>query len=165
MPLRVAIDANVFITGLVWPRWQHEILLHAVRGDFTLVLSPLVLRETRRRIRQTFPDFQDRLAFLLTAIRYEEAPVPTPAQIAAHPDLVRQAKDVPIALSIQAAQVDYFVTYDKDFTDHDESTAKVRAAIPGIILPPVFLRAVMGWTSEALEAIRHRNWEEMDASP
>jgi hypothetical protein len=77
-------------------------------------------------------------------------------------DLVRQVKDVPIALSIRDAGVDYFVTYDRDFTDSDASTVAVRQAIPGIILPPVFLRDVLGWTSEGLESIRHRNWSDLE---
>ena len=79
-------------------------------------------------------------------------------------DLVRQREDIPVALSVIAANVDYFVTYDRDFTDDHESTARVRAAIPGICLPPVFLRDVMGWTSEELEAIRGRTWADLNPS-
>jgi hypothetical protein len=75
---------------------------------------------------------------------------------------VRDPKDVPIALSVIAASVDYFVTYDRDFTDGGETTRAVRAAIPGIMLPPVFLRDVMGWTSAELEAIRDRMWEDLE---
>ena len=72
--------------------------------------------------------------------------------------------DVPIALAAIAAKVDYFVTYDKDFTDKDKTTQRVREAIPGIVLPPVFLREVMGWTSEELEKIRLRNWRDLTLS-
>lgn len=67
-----------------------------------------------------------------------------------------------MALSVIHARVDYFVTYDRDFTDHHESTAQVRAAIPSICLPPIFLRDVMGWTSEELEAIRGRTWADLN---
>lgn len=66
---------------------------------------------------------------------------------------------MPIALAAINSQVDYFVTYDRDFTDTDETTEKVRQAIPGIMLPPVFLRDVMGWTSEELGKIRDRDWD------
>lgn len=41
-------------------------------------------------------------------------------------------------------------------------TAEVRKAIPGIMLPPVFLREVMNWTSQELEEIRNRKWSDMD---
>jgi predicted nucleic acid-binding protein len=161
MALRVAIDANVLISGIVWPRWQYEILMHASSADFTLVLSPIALDEARRRVTTTFPAYLERFESYLLLVDYKTAPVPTAKEIAANQDLVRQKKDIPLALSIIAASVDYFVTYDRDFTDEDETTAKVRAAIPGIILPPVFLREVMHWTSEELEAIRHRGWEDV----
>jgi predicted nucleic acid-binding protein len=37
--LRVMVDANILIAGSVWPRWPYEVLQHALRGDFGLVLS------------------------------------------------------------------------------------------------------------------------------
>ena len=162
MTLRVAVDANVLIAGLGWPRWPYAVLRHAEQGDFTLVLSLLVVAEARRRVQIHLPTALDDFELYLASVGYEEAPVPTQDEIAANLNLVRQEKDVPIALSIRAAQVDYFVTYDRDFTDQDRTTGKVHQAIPGIILPPVFLREVMGWTSEELEAIRKRNWDDLD---
>jgi predicted nucleic acid-binding protein len=160
--LRVAVDANVLIAGFGWPRWPYEVLRHAEQGDFVLVLSPIVIDEARNRIRRNLPTALEDFELFLAAVAYEEAPVPSQEEIATHRAFVRQAKDVPIALSIRAARVDYFVTYDRDFTDQDETTATVRQAIPGIILPPVFLRDVMGWTSEELETIRYREWPEME---
>lgn len=138
MALRVAIDANVLIAGIAWPRWPYEVLRHAEQGDFTLVLSPLVMAEARNRIEKDFPHLLERFVLFLELLDYEAAPVPTPEEVAVNTGLVRQAKDIPIALSIQSAQVDYFVTYDRDFTDQDETTEKVR------------------------QAIRHRQWSDLD---
>jgi predicted nucleic acid-binding protein len=160
--MRVAIDANVLITGIVWPRWPYEVLQHALRGDFILVLSPVVIAEARNRIMMTFPEFLAEFEFLLANLNYELAPVPTREEVAANSNLVRQLKDVPIALSIIGAHVDYFVTYDRDFTDAGETTRAVRNAIPGIVLPPVFLRDVLGWSSADLEAIRKREWSDLE---
>lgn len=137
-------------------------LHHAEQGDYTLVLSPIVILEARRNIRRQFPDFVSDFQQFLELIDYEEAPLPTRKEVKANPDLVRQKKDIPVALSIGAAKVDHFVTYDRDFTDEDESTEKVRQLISSIMLPPVFLRDVMGWTSDELEAIRFRNWSDME---
>ena len=162
MLIRVAIDANVLITGIVWPRWAYEVLQHALRGDFILVLSAIVMAEARNRIVTTFPEFLAEFEFLLANLTYELAPVPTREDVAANTSLVRQLKDVPIALSIMGAAVDYFVTYDRDFTDPGETTRAVRNAIPGIILPPVFLRDVLGWSSADLEAIRRREWSDLE---
>lgn len=163
MMLRAAVDANVLIAGFGWPRWPYEVLRHAEQGDFLLVLSPLVITEARRRLRTHLPQALDDFEIFLAAVAYEQAPVPTQEEIAAALDLVRQVKVVPIALSIRDAQVDYFVTYDRDFTDQEETTEKVRQAIPCIMLPPVFLRDVMGWTSEQLEAIRQREWSDLES--
>jgi len=143
MPPRVAIDANVLITGIVWPRWQYEILQHALRDEFILILSPVVIAEAHNRIVTTFPEFVHDFEFLLAHLDYESAPVPTREEVAANHILVRQINDVPVALSILWAKVDYFVTYDRDFTDTGETTRAVREAIPGIVLPPVFLRDVL----------------------
>ena len=161
MPLRVAIDANVLIAGIGWPRWQHEVLLHAVRGDFILVLSPIVLLEARRRIAITFPDLTERFEAILARIDYELAPIPTAQEVAANVGLMRDLNDVPVALSIIGAKPDYFLTYDKDFTEIAATTKVVQRAIPGIRLPPVFLREEMGWSSEELERIRKREWSDV----
>ena len=167
---RVAVDANVLIAGTAFPRpvvslsncWPYEVLQHALKGDYTLVLSPIVIREARRRIQTSFPGYVQEFEEFLALIKYEEAPVPGKEDVADNQGLVRDETDVPLALSIIAAEVDCFVTYDRDFTDEDETTRRVREAIPGIMLPPVFLRDVMGWTSEELEAIRGRDWGDLD---
>jgi len=36
--LRVMADANILIAGLLFPRWFHEFLRHALKEDFRLVL-------------------------------------------------------------------------------------------------------------------------------
>jgi len=163
MPPRVAVDANVLIAGFGWPRWPYEVLHHAIEGDVQLVLSPLVIEEAKRRIQMHLPERVDLFELFLLTIDYELTPIPTKDEVKANQTLVRDIKDVPIALSVMKANVDYFVTYDRDFTDQNETTAKVREAIPGIMLPPVFLRQVMNWTSDQLEDIRHRNWSDMEA--
>jgi len=35
--VRVFLDANVLLAGIVFPRWPWEILRHALRGDLQLV--------------------------------------------------------------------------------------------------------------------------------
>src|SRR5438552_4000815 len=98
--MRVAIDANVLIAGIAFPRWPYEVMQHALKGDFTLVLSPIVIREAKHHIRIDFPTFEQEFEQFLEAVEYEEAPVPTRKEIAQNPHLVRQEKDIPVALSI-----------------------------------------------------------------
>ena len=60
------VDTSVVLSGIVWPRWPYEVLQHALRGDFKLVLSQRVIKEARRVFREKFPayaqDFEDFLA-------------------------------------------------------------------------------------------------------
>ena len=156
------MDVNVLIAGSIWPRWQYAILQHALKGDFQLVLAPLILESARRHIRDIDARQLSRFDRFLEDCAYELVDNPTRQKVKQNLDLVRSEADVPIALAAVNARVDYFVTYDADFTDKNETTEKVRQAIPGIILPPVFLRDVLGWTSEELESIRDRDWEDFD---
>ena len=66
---RVAVDANVLIAGMAFSRWPYEVLQHALKGDYSLVLSPTVIREARRRIQMRFPDYVQEFEEFLTLIR------------------------------------------------------------------------------------------------
>jgi putative PIN family toxin of toxin-antitoxin system len=155
------VDANVLITGIIWPRWQNAILAHALRGDLQLVLSRLIIEEASEHIRSIDPSQYERFEQFLLDCALELVDDPSREEVERNHDLMRDKTDIPIALAAIDAKVDYLVTYDRDFTDDNESTKRVREAIPGIILPPIFLRDVMGWTSEQLEAIRHREWPDL----
>jgi len=48
-------DANVLISGILFPRWLYEFLRHALRGDFKLVLSNQTIREARQRMARGTP--------------------------------------------------------------------------------------------------------------
>ena len=159
---RVAVDANVLIAGIVFPRWPFEVLQHALKGHYQLVLSPIVIQEARRRITRRFPDYDGEFEAFLQMVDYEEAPLPTRQEVARNQDLVRHASDVPVALSVIGAGVACFVTLDRDFTDEDDTTQRIRAVLSGIMLPAVFLRDVMGWTSDQLEQIRGREWIDLE---
>ncbi|MBM3241096.1 PIN domain-containing protein [Candidatus Poribacteria bacterium] len=153
---RVMLDANVLIAGTIWPRWQYAILQHALLGDFRLVLAPLIIEAARRHILDIDAKQLSRFERFLADCSFELVDNPTREEVLKNRRLVRSFADVPIALAAINSKVDFFVTYDRDFTDEDETTEKIRQALPGIMMPPVFLRNVMGWTSEELEEIRAR---------
>jgi predicted nucleic acid-binding protein len=156
--LRVLVDANVLFSSVIWPRWPYAVLQHAVAGDYQLVLSDRIIAEARRAIERTAPAALDRFASLLDASQYEAAASPTDEDIAANLHLSRDPKDIHVGLAGIRAEVDYLVSLDKDLTAED---APVREHLQ-VLLPAVFLRDYMGWSSEKLEAIRHRTWQEME---
>jgi predicted nucleic acid-binding protein len=109
---RVFLDANILIRGITFPRFPYEVLRHAARGDFMLVLSPMVLDSARFYVHERFPDYQETLEVLLELLDYELIPDPPPEQVAAHPNLVRDAKDIPVALAAINARADYLISTD-----------------------------------------------------
>jgi predicted nucleic acid-binding protein len=156
----VFLDANILIRGVTLPRFPYEILRHADRGDFRPVFSPLVLTGARLYVGGLFPDHQADLELVLALLKHELVPDPSAEEVAAHPGLVRDAKDIPVALAAIRAGVDCLVSTDHDFTALDDTTAELRRHIKPM-QPGSFLREVMGWTSEELSAIERRRWADL----
>ncbi len=151
------LDANVLVAGVGWPRFPYEVLQHAVAGDYQLVLTPYIISEVQKHILRLGPQVMAILDTVLEASNYEQVATPSAEELAAHTGLVRDADDIPVALAAINANVDYLVSQDKDLTDPDEPVHRVL----NILLPGTFLREHMGWTSQALEAIRTRTWEDL----
>jgi uncharacterized protein len=158
--LRVMVDANILIAGSVWPRWSYEVLQHALRGDFHLVLSEYILEQARGHIKSRFPGYSGQFGDLLQACRFELVDDPTREQVDQNIDLVRDPSDIPVALAAIHSGVDYLVSEDKDLTVQDETTARLRQEL-SVMISGTFLRVVMGWSSEDLERIRHRTWRDI----
>jgi predicted nucleic acid-binding protein len=158
--LRVFLDANVLIRGITFPRFPYEVLRHAARKDFVPVFSPLVLDSARYYVRERFPQHLAALETLLGLLEYELISDPSPEQVAVHPNLMRDVKDIPVALAAIEAGADYLVSTDQDFTDEDETTAELRRHLDCRKVGS-FLREVMGWTSQDLSAIERRRWSDI----
>lgn len=155
---QVALDANVLIAGIRLPRWSHEIM-RACRGDyFDLALPVQVIAETRRHL--STPVQTDALRFFLDGVAYQELPMPARAAVLRNLDLVRSEKDVPIAMALLDGEVDIFISSDRDFTDPTATAERFRTQVR-VMLPAGFLRDVLGWSPEALEAIRTRRWADL----
>src|SRR3989304_2263291 len=156
--LRVALDANVLIAGIRLPRWPHEVMRAALAGYIHVALPEQVIAEARRHLET--PAQAEVLNFFLASLGYEELPMPPADLVRQQSDLVRSEKDVPIALTLLASDVDIFVTNDRDFTDPDATAQRFRDRVR-VMLPAVFLREVLGWRAEDLEAIRNRTWPDL----
>jgi predicted nucleic acid-binding protein len=156
--LRVALDANVLIAGTRLPRWPFEVMQACLAGYFDVVLPEQVIVEAKRHA--DAPGQADALESFLVNANYEELPAPSLEAVLANVDLMRSKKDLPIAVALLNGEVDIFVTSDKDFTDESATAQRFRDRVR-IMLPAVFLRDVLGWRTEALEAIRDRRREEL----
>lgn len=65
----------------------------------------------------------------------------------------------PYLAAIEAG-ADCLVSEDKDLTVRDESTAELRRLLP-VYLSGTFLREMMGWSTEQLERVRGRTWQNL----
>jgi len=163
-PYRVFLDANVLIAGSSFPRWAYEVLSHALKGGFQVILSPFVIEQARKHLKKDFPtSAQARFEKFLYDVHYKEVPDPTPKEVLENKDLVRHLDDIPLALSVIKAKVDYLVTEDKDFTTKDKTTEKLRRFVQPMLCG-TFLKEVIGWTSEDLEEARHRKWLDIESN-
>jgi len=159
--LRVMIDSTVLISGVVWPRWSHEILQQALQGKYRLVLTRYVIDEARKKIRVKFSSYLPLFEEFLQEARYEIVDTPSDKQVQQYKDLLRDITDIPIALAAINANVDYLVSEDKDLTVKDETTEELRSHVT-VLLAGTFLREVMGWESEWLDQVRKRTWKDLN---
>ena len=155
------LDANILIRGVTLPRFPYEVLRHASRGDFAPMLSPLVIDSARLYVQILFPDYVASLEAFLASLRFRLITDPSAEQVAAHPHLIRDPKDVPVALAAINGGAEYFVSADRDFIDIDASTAELRRHLAPLS-PGAFLRRVMGWTSDDLARVERRRWPEVE---
>ncbi len=151
------LDTTVLFAGIGWPRWSYEILRHALRGDFQLVLSPFVIKQARWNLAETLPRYLEAFESWLRLVPFETVDDPTEAVIIENKSLMRDLKDVPIALAAIHADVYCLVSEDKDFTAEDATTAELHKRLK-VMRPVIFLREVMGWSQEHLERVRLREW-------
>ncbi len=163
-PLRVMLDVTVLIAGSGWPRWPHEVLLAALRGDFELVLSPYLIQQARRVINTRFSAIHlSRFEEFLGEVSFVLAPDPSPEDLAIHAGLVRDETDLPFLLSAIAANVDVLVSEDKDLTQQGAISRHPDPPLV-IVLSGTFLWQYMGWTSDDLEKVRGRIWKDVELS-
>jgi len=158
---RVFLDANILIRGITFPRMPYLVLEHAARKELTPIFSNLVVESARLYVEKLYPEQYPALELLLSLLEPEWANDPSLEQIESSPRLVRDPKDVPIALAAIHAKAEYLVSTDRDFTDNDESTTVLRKRITPM-RPGDFLRQVMGWSSEDLSKIEKRRWEDLE---
>lgn len=133
-----------------------------LRGEIQLVVSEFVLTQARRNLAQKYPQHLQRFEKFVALAPFEIVPDAPPEEVDKHKELVRDESDIAVALPYIKAAVDYLVSDDKDLTVQDETTEKLREELT-VMLSGTFLRVVMGWTSEELEEVRNRDWEDLES--
>lgn len=117
---RVFLDSNVIFSGLYSPQGAPgTILEHFIRGRISVVVSPQVLEEVIRTIKEKLPEALLALRRLLLNIPPEVRADPPLDEIERWAGKI-PAADAAILAAAVAAQPDYFVTGDNHFLENPD---------------------------------------------
>jgi predicted nucleic acid-binding protein len=161
---RTFVDANIIVRGVTLPRFPYEVLRHGVLSDIRLIFSQQVQEETHRYIITKFPECLQIFERFLSLRKYQLVPNPSKEEVLANVNLVRDLKDVPIALAAIKADAKYLISTDTDLIDIDETTEELRKCITPMS-PGKFLNIIMNWSHEQLNQISHRRWDDLTTPP
>lgn len=109
---RVFIDSSVFFSAAYSSRGHaRDLIMMAMRGEIDLVLSRIVIEETRRNLAINAPESLPFMEFILESVPYEMAQ-PSKEQVL-DTGKYTALKDAPIAAAAREAGVELLVTLDR----------------------------------------------------
>lgn len=136
---RVFIDSSVLIAASYSSTGaSREIIRQAIRGTVALVISDLVLEETRRNLAHKAPEALPPFETFLETVTFEIVR-PTKRQIL-QASQYTALKDAPIVAAARRGQVDYLVSLDRRHLVGVPEVAR-RSGLR-IVLPEELLREV-----------------------
>ena len=112
--MRIMVDTNILLSALVFGSAKMALLLEKIVEEHTMVLCSNVIEEFRTVVLRKSPRYNHVVDTLFAKLSYEIAY--TPQRYENTPD-IRDEKDKPILASAILADVDVFITGDKDFYD------------------------------------------------
>ncbi|MDR1531625.1 MAG: putative toxin-antitoxin system toxin component, PIN family [Clostridiales bacterium] len=112
--MRVTLDTNLLISAGIFAGKRTTSLTLRIADEHTVILSSRIIDELREVMDIKFPDKKSVLERFLKRLSYEIAYTPTEIDGGIYPK-IRDKKDYPILASAIIADVDVFITGDKDF--------------------------------------------------
>ena len=113
--LRLFLDANVLVSGLLFRGPERELLLAATRGACEAVTSEYVLAQVRRVLVRKFGLPGEEVEQVLGAVGMSVCREPSLARLRRAEALLRDPEDAPVLAATWAAKADGLVTGDRDF--------------------------------------------------
>jgi len=112
--VRIVVDTNVYVSGLLWTGLPHTLLSAAETGQLTLVTTPTIIEEVRNVLAR--PKFAARMSTLTTSIDELMESFLGIVQIIQEPKVVRVVRSDPdddkfIACAV-AARVRWLISGD-----------------------------------------------------
>ncbi len=116
--MRVMIDTNIIISAALFPHGRvAQALYKALSAPFEPVICEYVLDELHRKFQEKFPDKQVEMEAFLFTLQNNVEIVETPDEVVEEEKKIRDVKDRPILRAALNANIDYFLTGDKDFLE------------------------------------------------
>ena len=112
--MRVMHDTNVIISAGLYGGGTLSRTTFKIAEKYSLVLSSIVIDELRMVMEEKFPDKVSTMDCFLQKLSYEVSYTPTNINNDVFPK-IRDKKDYPVLASAIIADVDVFITGDKDF--------------------------------------------------
>ena len=113
--LKIFLDTSVLFSAVISPTGgARKLFLLAEAGLLQLIIGPTVLREADEVVRRKAPASLPLFAQLLEAGQVETCSAPTPKQIESARNLVAYIPDAYVLAEAIRAEVDWFVTHDKE---------------------------------------------------
>jgi putative PIN family toxin of toxin-antitoxin system len=116
--MRVMFDTNILISAGLFAGKRTSSLTLQIADKQSVVLSSRIIDELRAVIELKFPDRKSALERFLHRLSYELSSTPAKIDKDRYPR-IRDEKDYPILASAIIANVDVFITGDKDFSGLD----------------------------------------------
>lgn len=112
---KVFLDSSALFAGIFSAKGGARLILKLAEGGLLeLSVSQQVLAETERNLRNKVPKALSYYALLLNEVRINIIPDPTWEEKVPYIPLLPHKSDVPILVAALKAEVDYFVTLDKE---------------------------------------------------
>lgn len=112
------IDTNIIISAALFPHGKVALALYkAMTAPYEPVLCEYVLDELHRKFQEKFPDKQVEMEAFLFMLQNSVEVVETPDEVSDEENKIRDVKDRPILRAALKADIDYFLTGDKDFLE------------------------------------------------
>jgi putative PIN family toxin of toxin-antitoxin system len=92
------------------------VLTHRIAEEFSLVLSSQIIEELQLVVDIKFPNKKAALDKFMSKLSFEMALTPSEINFEIYPK-IRDKKDYPVLASAIIADVDVFITGDKDFSE------------------------------------------------
>ena len=122
--MRVMLDTNIIISTGIFSVNKSTLHVFSIADKYDIVLSTQIIEELHTVIERKFQNKKPDLERFLKSLNYEIAMTPKNIDDGIYPK-IRDNKDYPIFASAIIADVDVFITNDKDFSTIDIKRPKI----------------------------------------